>query len=357
LPLRGGFMNRGIIPGIFIAALILAVVAGAVAVVNQSPVQTPVVIPAAELVDNRVQDAAEEGAANPDTLTNSPTDNAEDATAVDVEESSGGIVSGNELNGSTSPAPSTPIVETPVASVATFNSPSVDYALDYCIRTEKATKYVKANMLPDEYIKASSDNHYLLLWKKLFLERNGIDELYFNAHVRIASHSVVEPTKEDEGYFSIKYYFFVDWFNLPLYDSFTIKQKDGKVLSDDEIIGLFSSTWGDPDVLSYYSSDQKHFLGIHTNVITFIPTISGAALEKIQSCSEMQEDIARKNSNLKVSDSDYHNMGFEIMAYVPAEYDSILNLVDPEQKCPFGTYDLVAEEFISYDADVGCGVP
>lgn len=86
---------------------------------------------------------------------------------------------------------------------------------------------------------------YLPVWKKLFMERNGVSEDYFNKHIRVIetgistdrSRQLVPPAERGREYFEVLYRIKVDWVELNNGDHLLIRKwNEDRYLSIDEFI-------------------------------------------------------------------------------------------------------------------------
>lgn len=235
-----------------------------------------------------------------------------------------------------------------------FTPPSVSNSLPFCERLERIATQVLANESPSNYIAASVNKNYLELWEKLFLERNNIDAAYFDKHIRIVDSSVVEPTELDTGYFFVNYYFVVDWFSVsPMIDVFTVKEKNGKQLTNEEIIGLFSESWGDPENPPYYIEGNS-YLTLHGNFISSIRA-DNLLLESVPSCTVVLNVFLDKSERFNSFYTSASQGLLLVDGLTVPTYNSIGNIDPPGQRCPTGTYDLSVEKITAFDLESPCG--
>ena len=109
----------------------------------------------------------------------------------------------------------------------------------FCLETEAKTQEITAKTKPDAFVPQSQNKEHLEVWKEIFAHFNGINNSYFNDHVRIENVFVDNTDSFPRGStrFIVHYYFIIDWATVRYTDQFLIKNSQAdKILGKSEII-------------------------------------------------------------------------------------------------------------------------
>ena len=100
--------------------------------------------------------------------------------------------------------------------------------------------------IPTDY--ADESKKFLPIWKEKLIKQSGISERYFKEHFYIHSSDVTTfGSRENRAYFSVRYYFRIDWLNITDYDDIGIINKNEQNNSDNDTIkNIFNINLNNP---------------------------------------------------------------------------------------------------------------
>lgn len=69
---------------------------------------------------------------------------------------------------------------------------------------------------------------FLPIWKRVFQKTNEMNDEYFKKHIRVISASLryIDFMGEQEQHFIVEYYYYIDWVQIKLFDSFKLFLED-----------------------------------------------------------------------------------------------------------------------------------
>ncbi|MEK6902846.1 MAG: hypothetical protein AABX02_04650, partial [archaeon] len=125
-------------------------------------------------------------------------------------------------------------------------------------------------------------------------------------------------------------------------------------LSDAGIDNLFENSWGNPDKPATFKDgkwvDYHYISDIRGN---------GTLLAKPVACSDVINAFHTVDHDMTGVEMIHVQAEHQLLiwGHVPSELDEHQNLVDPEQNCPYGNYNIVSEQLQDIVFESPCAVP